>query len=107
MDDRGWHTKLDSLVWARLFGATDFATDAPARTAAMRTLERLASKGLVKVERERGSRNISVILLREDGSGDEYTRPGVDGNKDDMRRDPLRSAHAWCVSAGQEPEEVS
>jgi hypothetical protein len=34
--------------------------------------------------------------------------PGEEpATKDDMMRDPLSSAHAWCESAGQEPEEVS
>jgi hypothetical protein len=32
--------------------------------------------------------------------------PAARNQKDDMRRDPLSSAHAWCVSTFQEREEV-
>lgn len=77
----GWTTELDSLVWARLFD-THVYTGTPqgARTAAWRTLERLEDRGLVQLSRARGSRKISVTLLREDGSGKSYTRPGRHDN---------------------------
>lgn len=77
-NDQGtWTTELDSLVWARLFDAHTGAEYAAARTAAWRTMGRLQDKGLIECHRTKGSRNIAVTLLREDGSGKEYTRPGV------------------------------
>ena len=71
----GWATTLDSLVWARLFDAHTFATTASARTGAWRTLQWLQSANLIWCSRERGSPKITVKLLREDGSGEDYTRP--------------------------------
>lgn len=71
----GWTTELDSMVWARLFDAERYATPQAARTAAWRTLGRLEERGLLRRARERGARKIAVTLLREDGSGDPYTRP--------------------------------
>ncbi|MDG6108814.1 hypothetical protein Daura_06135 [Dactylosporangium aurantiacum] len=73
----GRTTELDSLVWARLFDVHLHAEDSAARTAAWRTLLRLQTKQLLTCTRTRGSRRISVTLLREDGSGAPYTRPGV------------------------------
>jgi len=85
----GWTTELDSLVWARLFDAHLYTdTDQGARTAAWRTLQRLKERKLVELTRARGSRKISVTLLREDASEDPYTRPGV-ANKDAYLRLPV------------------
>ena len=72
-----WTTELDSLVWARLFDAHKDAEYAAARTAAWRTMTRLKDKGLIDCSRTKGSRKIAVTLLREDGTGDAYTRPGL------------------------------
>ncbi len=72
-----WTTELDSLVWARLFDAHKDAERAAARTAAWRTLGRLKAKGLIECTRTKGSMKIAVTLLREDGTGQPYTRPGV------------------------------
>lgn len=74
---QGWYTELDSMVWARLFDTHEAATDASARTAAWRTLKQLEAKKLLEATRVKGSRWIGVTLKREDGSGDQYTRPGV------------------------------
>ncbi|MFJ7249780.1 hypothetical protein ACIQWA_34800 [Kitasatospora sp. NPDC098652] len=71
----GWTTTLDSMVWARLIDTTQTATGQSARTAAWRTLQRLQKMKLIKCSRPHGSTKISVTLLREDGSGLEYTRP--------------------------------
>jgi hypothetical protein len=76
-NDQGWTTELDSFVWARLFDAHLHADHAIARTAAWRTLTRLQDKGLITCSRTKGSRNIAVTLLREDGTRAPYTRPGV------------------------------
>lgn len=74
-NDDGWTTTLDSGLWARSFGATETLDLPAARTAAERTLARLAKLKLISYRRQRGSPNISVTLLREDGSGDPYDRP--------------------------------
>jgi hypothetical protein len=87
-DERGWYTEFDSMVWARLFDAHEGATTASARTAAWRTLRLLADMKLIEATRVLRSRKIGVKLLREDGSGRDYTRPGKDGNKDPYLRIP-------------------
>lgn len=75
-EDDGRTTELDSLVWARLFDAEQKMSPASARAAAWRTLERLERRRLIRKTRsEPGSRTIRVTLLREDGSGEPYTRP--------------------------------
>ncbi|WP_341717683.1 hypothetical protein QQG74_28235 [Micromonospora sp. FIMYZ51] len=80
-DERGKTTELDSLVWGRLFDADQYtADDAGTRTAAWRTLIRLQKKQLISCARTPGSRKIKVTLLREDGSGQPYTRPGLNNN---------------------------
>lgn len=79
----GWTTTFDSRVWARLLDVDKTATDAAARTGAARTLQRLEDRKLVRCFRARGSSVIAVTLLREDGSGDPYTRP--DGSTDQDR----------------------
>ncbi|MFJ5608197.1 hypothetical protein ACIQCJ_02205 [Streptomyces sp. NPDC093221] len=70
-----YDTTHDSAVWARLLDTNVAATDQAARTAAWRTLQRLQDRGLIRCTRTRGSTMITVALLREDGSGLEYTRP--------------------------------
>ncbi|WP_369217535.1 hypothetical protein [Streptomyces flavofungini] len=71
--DNGWSTTHDSAVWARLMDIHETATDQSARTGAWRTLRRLEARGLVTCGRE--GTMITVTLLREDGSGDDYDRP--------------------------------
>lgn len=78
VNEDGWTTTHDSMVWARLLDTDVAATDQAARTGAWRTLRRLEDRGLVRCTRKRGSTKISVTLLREDGTGKDYTRP--DGN---------------------------
>ncbi|SDN71215.1 hypothetical protein [Actinacidiphila guanduensis] len=74
-NEDGWTTTHDSAVWARLLDTDVAATDQAARTGAWRTLRRLEDRGLIRCGRKRGSTRISVTLLREDGSGNDYTRP--------------------------------
>ncbi|MBB5077506.1 hypothetical protein [Nonomuraea endophytica] len=76
-NDDGWTTSLDSLVWARLLDAHETATEQSARTAAWRALGRLEDRRLIRRARGRRVTDIQVTLLREDGSGDTYTRPGI------------------------------
>ncbi|HET6706349.1 hypothetical protein [Amycolatopsis sp.] len=87
--DGAWTTQLDSLVWARLFDAEATATQLAARTAAWRTLDRLEQRGLITKNRtERGARRIEVTLLREDASGEPYTRPDGQDESDRFLRIP-------------------
>jgi hypothetical protein len=82
LDDAGWSYTLDSRVWARAFGTTQHASDGSSLTAVVRILDRLQDRRLIDWTRTtpRGP-EIAVTLLREDGSGDPYTRPGR-GNSD-------------------------
>jgi hypothetical protein len=83
-NEDGWSTTLDSLVWSRLLDAEETtATQAGARTAAWRTLGRLQDRQLIRCARSsRSNREITVTLLRENGSGDKYYHP-ADGAPDD------------------------
>ncbi len=79
----GWTTTFDSAVWARLLDIDQTASPSAARTGAARTLQRLEERKLIRCSRARGSTKISATLLREDGSGDPYSRP--DGMTDEDR----------------------
>jgi hypothetical protein len=83
-NDDGWSTTLDSLVWARLLDAeVTTATHAGARTAAWRALGRLQDRQLIRRARSsRSNREITVTLLRENGSGESYYHP-ANGASDD------------------------
>ena len=81
----GWSTTLPIGVWARAFGTTRDATPASAATAVSKVLARLEQRHLVVRERRGRERKIRVTLLREDGSGQAYTRPGK-GNPDRFLR---------------------
>ncbi|GGL56466.1 hypothetical protein [Planomonospora parontospora] len=77
----GWTTRLDSRVWARCFGTTEnTSSDAASLGAVSKILHRLEGRRLIQVQRV-GRSEAAVTLLREDGSGQPYTRPGL-GNKD-------------------------
>lgn len=80
--DGTWYTRFDTAVWARLFGTTEHATMASARTAVVRTLKRLRDLELLDYYRPRGSVNVTVTLLREDGTGEPYTKPDGDAEAD-------------------------
>lgn len=71
--DDGQPTRLHSSAWARLIGIPE-SNKSPG-TAVTRTFEWLEARRLLTVDRARGSQYISVTLLREDGSGERYTRP--------------------------------
>ena len=72
----GWSTTLPGQAWARAFGTTENATPASARTAVTKVLKRLQDRNLITYERPKGTWDIRVTLLREDGSLQPYTRPG-------------------------------
>lgn len=79
--EQGWSTTLPIQVWARAFDTTLHATDASAATAVSKVLTRLEKRVLIARARSGRERKIQVTLLREDGSGQPYTRPGK-GNSD-------------------------
>jgi hypothetical protein len=85
--DEGWSTTLPIQVWARAFDTTRYATSASAATAVSKVLTRLEKRQLIRRERSGRNRRIRVTLLREDGSGKEYTRPGK-GNSDRFMKLP-------------------
>lgn len=89
-EERGWSSTLPIQVWARAFGTTVNANQESASTAVSKVLARLEKRGLVQRTRVGRSRNVRVTLLREDGSGDPYTRPGK-GNADRF----LKLPHAY------------
>jgi hypothetical protein len=83
----GWSTTLPIPVWARAFDTTRDATAASAATGVSKALTRLEERRLIERERRGRERKIRVTLLREDGSGQPYTRPGK-GNTDRFLRLP-------------------
>ncbi len=78
--DNGWSTTLPIAVWARVFDTTRTADKRSASTAATKVLTRLAARQLIARERSGRARQVTVTLLRPDGSGGAYTRP--DGTSD-------------------------
>lgn len=79
--DNGWSTTLPLPVWARVFDTTLTAEPSSAATAATKILTRLADHQLIERRQVGRPRQITVTLLRPDGSGAAYTRPGS-GNRD-------------------------
>lgn len=78
--ESGWSTTLPLAVWARVFDTTKTADRAAASSAATKILGRLERRKLITRQRSGRARNITVTLLRPDGSGQPYTRP--DGRTD-------------------------
>jgi hypothetical protein len=80
-NEDGWATTRDGLVWARALGMTSTTnTSVAARAAAWKTFGRLEGQGLVRRARGEKKTQIKVTLLREDGSGQDYTHPGQEGH---------------------------
>ncbi|MFF7242032.1 hypothetical protein [Streptomyces collinus] len=69
----GWSTRRDSAVWARIMDIDLTAEAQGARTGAWRTLRRLQERNLITCTRS--GTDITVTLLREDGTGAPYERP--------------------------------
>jgi hypothetical protein len=93
----GWSTTLPVGVWARAFDTTRAATPASAATAVSKVLTRLEQRRLIDRKRRGRERKIRVTLLREDGSGNAYTRPGK-GNSDRF----LRLSHRFWLDGWYE-----
>lgn len=79
--DNGWSSTLPLSVWARAFGTTATADLRSASSAATKILGRLEDRRLIERTRVGRARKVTITLLRPDGSGDGYTRPGR-GNSD-------------------------
>lgn len=67
-----WDVKRPAAVWARALNLDP--TTASGRAAVSKALRRL--EGLRLIRRERENRRAKIFILREDGSGKEYTHPG-------------------------------
>ena len=74
--DNGWSTTLPISTWARAFDATRTAERQSASSATSKILGRLEERNLIKRARRGRERKVTVTLLRPDGSGSAYTRPG-------------------------------
>jgi hypothetical protein len=68
-----WNCRLPSEAWVGALGLSDGAEMDSARTAVSKTMRRLEERNLIN--RERSKRLSDVILLKEDGSGEDYERP--------------------------------
>ena len=73
--DNGWSATLPLKVWARAFDTTKTADSRSASSAATKILTRLVQRKMIDRQRTGRARNITVTLLRPDGSGEPYTRP--------------------------------
>jgi len=73
--DNGWSTTLPLAVWARVFDTTKTAERRSASTSATKVLSRLAARHLIARQRTGRARQVTVTLLRPDGSSADYTRP--------------------------------
>lgn len=73
--DNGWSTTLPLAVWARVFDTTKTAERRSASTSATKVLSRLAARRLIARQRTGRARQVTVTLLRPDGTGAAYTRP--------------------------------
>jgi hypothetical protein len=71
----GWSTTHPIRVWARAFGTTETAELTSASNAVSKLLGKLEDRALISRQRRGRERVIQVTLKREDGLGDDYTRP--------------------------------
>lgn len=72
----GWDCTYDSDVWIRALDLRATVEDTSARSAVSKAFGRLERRRLIR--RGRVGRTSSLVVLREDGSGTEYTHPGAD-----------------------------
>jgi hypothetical protein len=68
----GWSATLPLQTWARVFGTTRDAELRSASTAATKLLTRLEQRNLISRARSGRARQITVTLLKPDGSGADY-----------------------------------
>lgn len=93
--DNGWSTTLPLSVWGRVFDTTKTAESRSASTAATKILSRLVDRNLLCRGRVGRARKITVTLLRPDGSGAHYTRPGKDNDDRFLKLDNAYWTEGW------------
>ncbi len=79
----GWSATLPLQTWARVFGTTRDAELRSASTAATKVLTRLEQRKLISRARSGRARQITVTLLRPDGSGAAYANRPMGATADD------------------------
>lgn len=79
-----WDTALPAPVWARALG-NELPNSKSATGGVSKAWRRLEDHGLI--ERSRYNRMAQIRLLREDGSGQEYTHPGDKNTRTDHSDD--------------------
>ena len=95
--EHGWSTTHPIMVWARAFGTTRDAERTGAAGAVSKILHRLEDRDLITRARSGRERRIRVTLRREDGSGEEYTRPMGNAVADRyLRLDHAYWTQGWC-----------
>ncbi len=77
-----WDTALPAPVWARALG-NELPNSKSATGGVSKAWRRLEDHGLI--QRSRYNRMAQITLLREDGSGQEYTHPGDKDSRMDGR----------------------
>ncbi|MGL4177125.1 MAG: hypothetical protein ACRCSN_13720 [Dermatophilaceae bacterium] len=93
--DNGWSATLPLSVWARVFDTTKSADHRSAATAATKVLTRLEGRQLIRRERVGRARKITVTLLRPDGTGAAYTRPGKGNDDPFLKLDNVFWTDGW------------
>lgn len=73
--DRGWSCTYPSQMWVRALALGEHAEEDSARSAVSKVFSRLIRRSLI--ERSRANKLSSLTILREDGSGADYTHPGT------------------------------
>lgn len=81
--DVGWSTTLPLSVWARAFDTT-VEVPSSATTAVTKTLTRLVERKLIRRDRAGRARQVKVTILREDGSGQDYTHPATESGPENL-----------------------
>jgi hypothetical protein len=79
----GWSTTLPLQTWARVFGTTRDAEPRSASTAATKLLTRLERRQLISRARTGRARQITVTLLKPDGTGTPYLNRPMGATADD------------------------
>jgi hypothetical protein len=96
-DGDDWTTTHPIMVWARAFGTTISAERSSAANAVSKILRRLEERRLIERSRSGRERKIKVGLLREDGSGEPYTRPlGKVATERYLRLSHAYWLDSWC-----------
>lgn len=79
----GWSTTLPLGTWARVFDTVE-EVPSSATTAVTKTLTRLVARKLIRRERAGRARQVKITILREDGSGQDYTHPATETGPENL-----------------------